>query len=218
MLVAIFSHHVYLTQPKNFKKIMCREGGWITPKTTSKLIRFSSLIKQKFGENISGRGHWDEISYMRKLFANDSECLCLTETPKNVMTKLRRENSELDLDDYPTYVLMHYNGGQNKCRIERLFSCSDDGIFSDDKPCVLLLKEKHFYNVWRHDILFNDVDTPEIGTKRKCGSAPHYKKLFCLRCMVSYSNDYLHVCSGRCHRWLDTNECHNSSGSFAESV
>ena len=88
LLEAIFAHHVYLTQPKNFKRIMYHEGGWITPKIMSKLIRFSSLIKQKFGENISGRGHWDEISYMRKLFANDSEYLCLMETPKNVMTKL----------------------------------------------------------------------------------------------------------------------------------
>ena len=176
------------------------------------------MIKQKFGENISGRGHWDERSYMCELFANDSECLCLTETPKNVITKLRRENCDLDLNDYPMYVLMHYNSGQNKCKIERLFSCGDDGIFSNDKPCVLLLKEKHFYNVWGHDFLFNDVDTPKIGTKRKCGSAPRYKKLFCLCCMVSYSNDYLHVCSGRCHHCLDTNESHDSSGSFEEKV
>ena len=136
LLIAIFAHHVYLTQPKNFKRIMYREGSWITPKIMSKLIRFSSLIKQKFGENISGRGHWDEISYMHKLFANDSECFCLTETPKNVMTKLRQENSNLDLNEYPMYVLMHCNSGQNKCKIERLFSCGDDGIFSNDRPCV----------------------------------------------------------------------------------
>ena len=113
---------------------------------------------------------------------------------------------------------MHCNSRQNKCKIERLFSCSNDGIFSNDKPCVLLLKEKHFYNVWGHNFLLNDVDTPKIGTKRKCGSAPHYKKLFCLCCKVSYSNDYLHICSGRCHRCLDTNESHDSSGSFKEKV
>ena len=36
LLVAIFAHHIYLTQPKNFKSIMYREGGWITPKIMSK--------------------------------------------------------------------------------------------------------------------------------------------------------------------------------------
>ena len=50
-------------------------------------------------------------------------------------------------------------GNKNACRIEKLFSCGDDGIFSNDKPCVLLLKDRHFYNVWEHNFMFNDVNT-----------------------------------------------------------
>ena len=38
LLAAIFAQHVYLTQPKNFKRIMYCEGSWITPKVMSKLI------------------------------------------------------------------------------------------------------------------------------------------------------------------------------------
>ena len=32
--------------------------------------------------------------------------------------------------------------------------------------------------------------------------------MFCLRCMVSYSNDCLHVCQGRCHKCLESVEDH----------
>ena len=56
--------------------------------------------------------------------------------------------------------------------------------------------------------MFNDIDTPKIGSKRACGSSPWYKKLFCLHCIVSYSNDSLHICGGRCHCCLGTDEDH----------
>ena len=59
--------------------------------------------------------------------------------------------------------------------------------------------------------MFNAVDTPRIGKKHTRGSSSRYKKLFCLRCMVSYSNDYLHICQGRCHRCLERNEDHTTN-------
>ena len=90
----------------------------------------------------------------------------------------------------------------------KLFSCGDDGIFSNNKLCVLLLKDAHSYSIWGYDFLFNDVDTPKIGKERTRRSSPRHKKLFCLHCMVSYSNDHLHVCRGRCHRCLGTNNEH----------
>ena len=56
--------------------------------------------------------------------------------------------------------------------------------------------------------MFNDVDTPRIGSKRTRGSSPRYKKLFCLRCMVSYSKDCLHICHGQCQKCLKSIENH----------
>ena len=54
------------------------------------------------------------------------------------------------------------------------------------------------------------MDNPKIHGKRKSGgaSSQRYKKLFCLCCMVSYSNDHLHVCKGRCIRCLSTVDEH----------
>ena len=195
LLISIYVHHLYLTQPKNFKRIMNHEGSWITLRFLSRLMEFSKKLKEHFGENPLGRGHWNEVSYIRGLCASDT--ILLSDPPKTPITKLRKENSNVNLRDYPMYVLMHYNETKNMCKIKKLFSCGDNGIFSNDKPCVLLLKNNHFYNVFGHDSLFCDVDTPHIGVKRKHGSLSRYKKSFCLRCMVSYSNDYLHVCLGR---------------------
>ena len=54
------------------------------------------------------------------------------------------------------------------------------------------------------------MDNPKIHGKRKSGgaSSQRYKKLFCLRCMVLYSNDHLHVCEGRCIRCWSTMDEH----------
>ena len=210
LLISIYVHHLYLTQPKNFKRIMNREGSWITPRFLSRLMEFSKKLKEHFGENPLGRGHWNEVSYICGLCAGDT--ILLSDPPKTPIAELRKENSNVNSRDYPTYVLMHYNETKNTCKIKKLFSCGDNGIFSNDKPCVLLLKNNHFYNVFGHNFLFCDVDTPHIGVKRKRGSLSRYKKSFCLRCMVSYSNDYLHVCLGRCPRCLSSNDSHHNSG------
>ena len=148
------------------------------------------------------------------------DTILLSDPPTTPIAKLHKENSNVNLRDYPTYVMMHYNEMKNVCKIKKLFSCGDNGIFSNDKLCVLLLKDNHFYNVFGHDFLFCNVDTPHVGVKRKRGSLSRYKKSFCLRCMVSYSNDYLHVCLGRCPRCLSSNDSNHHSGQddFEERV
>ena len=64
------------------------------------------------------------------------------------------------------------------------------------------------------------MDNPTIHGKRKSGgaSAQRYKKLFCLRCMVSYSNDNLHVCEGRCIRCLSTTDEHFNEGDDEDEI
>ena len=98
-----------------------------------------------------------------------------------------------------------------KCYVKKLFLCSDNGAFSNDRSCVLLLKDQHFFNIWGYDFMFNDMGTPKIGKKHIRGSCLEYKKLFCLCCMVSYSNDSLHICQGRCHRCLECVDDHTSN-------
>ena len=44
LLISIYIHHLYLTQPKNFKRLMNREGSWITPRFLSRLIEFSKKL------------------------------------------------------------------------------------------------------------------------------------------------------------------------------
>ena len=51
LLISIYVHHLYLTQPKNFKTIMNREGSWITPRFLSRLIEFSKKLKEHFRKN-----------------------------------------------------------------------------------------------------------------------------------------------------------------------
>ena len=83
---------------------------------------------------------------------------------------------------------------------------------------MLLLRDDHFLNVWDYTSMFNEVDCPMINNKkRNRGSGDRYKKRFSLRCMVSFSNDSLHVCQGKC---LENIESHvlDSVGFLEDSI
>ena len=54
LLISIYVHHLFLTQPKNFKRIMNHEGSWITPRFLSRLMEFSKKLKEHFGKNPLG--------------------------------------------------------------------------------------------------------------------------------------------------------------------
>ena len=212
LLISIFVHHMYLIQPNNFKRLMYRAGGWLTRRITERLLQIVRELDKKFGRNENGRGHWDEIEFIGNILSTGDDVADFSkDNSKLPVLKFRRDNSSKEISNYPTYVLKHSLDNKNCCKIEKLFSCGDNGVFSSNRPCVLLLRNDHFYNVWGHDALFDDVDNPRIGSKRKCGSSPRYKKLFCLRCMVSYANDHLHICKGRCHRCLGTTEDHETN-------
>ena len=106
------------------------------------------------------------------------------------MLSLYRLNCSTKIENYPTYVLHYVNERNGKAKIEKLFSCGDNDIFFNDRPCVLLLRNDHFLNVWNYTSMFNEVDCPTINNKKwKRGSGDRYKKTIFLRCMVSFSND-----------------------------
>ena len=116
------------------------------------------------------------------------------------MLHLIRSNSNSNLSTFPVYILRYVNQNDS-AYIEKVFSCGNDGIFSNVNPCILLLKEEHFLNVWDYGSLFNKINCPTVNQK-KCnkGSNERYKKRFCLRCMVSFLNESLHICQGMCDK------------------
>ena len=140
-------------------------------------------------------------------------------TIKSVLN-LRRRNCNGEPATFPMFVSKYDGHEKSKglYRIIKHFSCGDIGIFSKDKPCILLLRNGHFYNVWKYKWLFLSMNNPKIHGKRKSGgaSSQRYKKLFCLHCMVSYSNDHLHVCEGHCIRCLSTMDEHLNDGNSDE--
>ena len=83
------------------------------------------------------------------------------------MVNLTCSNCNLELSTYLTYIMRYVNKG-TKSYIEKVFSCSDDElIFSNDHPCVLLLKDDHYLNVWDYSSLFNKIDCPNTSKKKR---------------------------------------------------
>ena len=86
---------------------------------------------------------------------------------------------------------------------------NDDGGFPHNDPCVLMLRDGHYFNIWQYEKLFMDVDGPCASARKHCkGSVELYEKCFCLLCMVSYSSQSLHVCQHRCKGCLATADEH----------
>ena len=220
LLISLYVHHLFITQPKNFRRIM-KKSNWLTDTMIEKLQTISRDAGSRFGDNLKGRGHWEDIEFIRRSFSphggGHSSINVNKPTFKSVLN-LKRRNCNEEPATFPTFVLKYdgHNKSKGSHHIIKLFSCGDVGIFSNDKPCVLLLRNGHFYNV----SLFLSMDNPKIGGKRKSGgaSSQRYKKLFCLRCTVSYSNDHLHVCEGHCFRCLSTTDEHLNDGNLTKEI
>ena len=222
LLISLYVHHLFITQPKNFSWIM-KKSNWLTDTMIEKLQTISRGVSSRFGNNLKGRGHWEKIEFIRRSFSpHGGGCSSINinkPTIKSVLN-LRRRNCNEAPATFPTFVLKYDGCDKSKgsYRIIKLFSCSDVEIFSNDKPCILLLRNGHFYNVWKYKWLFLSMDNLKIRGKRKSGgaSSQRYKNLFCLCCMVSYSNDHLHVCEGHCIRCLSTLGEHLNNGNSDE--
>ena len=81
---------------------------------------------------------------------------------------LRRRNCNEEPATFPTFVLKYDDRDKSKgSPIIKLFSCGDIGIFSNDKPCILLLRNGHFYNVCKYEWLFLNMDNPKIRGKQQ---------------------------------------------------
>ena len=64
LLISLYVHHLFITQPKNFSRIM-KKSNWLTDIMIEKLQTISRDVSLRFGNNLKGRGHWEEIEFMR---------------------------------------------------------------------------------------------------------------------------------------------------------
>ena len=155
LLILLYIHHLFITQPKDFSRIM-KKSNWLTDTMIEKLQTISRGVSSRFGDNLKGRGHWEEIEFMRRSFSphggGRSSINGNKPTIKSVLN-LRRRNCNEEPASFPMFV-SKYNGrdkSKGSYHIIKLFSCRDVGIFSNDKPCVLLaiLKYGQPKNSWQ---------------------------------------------------------------------
>ena len=151
---------------------MKRNDHWLSEITMSKLIEIRDKINMRFGDNDIGRGHWLEVEFIRRcLMETINPHVKLLSGGTSPIRSLCRSNSSFDVQNYPTYIFRYAKMSKgNKCTIEKVFSWGDSGVFACDKPCVLLLKDSHYLNVWNYTFMFNEVDCPALGKKRPKGS------------------------------------------------
>ena len=140
----------------------------------NKLVEIRDKINVRFGDNDSGHGHWLEVEFIRKCLGETInlhvKLLLTREHGASHISSLCRSNSSFDLQNYPTYIFHYLMSKDNKCTIEKVFSCSDSGVFACDKTCVVLLKDSHYFNGWNHAFMFDEVECPMLGKKRPKGS------------------------------------------------
>ena len=51
---------------KHFKRILNRDEGWLSTCMIEKMLNIVHELESKFGDNKSGRGHWNEIEVIRE--------------------------------------------------------------------------------------------------------------------------------------------------------
>ena len=206
LLVALYVGYLRLTQPNNFNRIMSKGKGWMSDRVARCLEGIAKVLGKA-----KDRGHWEEIVRMQGLLV---DAFNLTPfyamSPSHNFLCAYRQNCEKELRTYPVYVLMHELGRSKRSHFRKLYGVNDNGIFPNLSPLVLMLKNGHYYNVWDYQELFIDCDNRGIRKNMK-GSPLRYKKRFCLRCMVSFSNEELHICEGRCRKCLQHYSDHDGT-------
>ena len=146
-----------------------KKSNWLTDTMIEKLQTISRGVSSRFGDNLKGRDHWEETEFMRRSFPHGGGgrgSINMNKPTIKSVLGLRRRNCNEEPATFPMFVLKYDDHDKSKgSHIIKHFSCGDIGIFSIDKPCVLLLRNGHFYNVWKYESLFLNMDNPKIRGK-----------------------------------------------------
>ena len=116
LLISLYVHHLFITQPKNFSRIT-KKSNWLTDKMIEKLQTISRGVSSRFGDNLKGRGHWEEIEFMRQSFSphgcGHSSINMNKPTIKSVLN-LRRKNCNEEPATSPTFALKYDGRDKSK--------------------------------------------------------------------------------------------------------
>ena len=107
MLISLYIHHLFITQPKNFSRIM-KKSNWLTDIMIEKLQTISRGVSLRFGDNLKGRGHWEKIEFIRRSFPYGGGCSSINmnkPTIKSSVLSMRRRNCNEKPTTFPTFVL-----------------------------------------------------------------------------------------------------------------
>ena len=124
LLISLYVHHLFITQPKNFSRIM-KKSNWLTDIMIEKLQTISRDVSLKFGNNLKGRGHWEEIEFMRWSFpysGGRSSINMNKPAIRSSVLKMRRRNCNEEPTTFPMFVLKYDDHDKSKgSHIIRLF-------------------------------------------------------------------------------------------------
>ena len=123
LLILLYIHHLFITQPKNFSRIM-KKSNWLTDIMIEKLQTISRGVSLRFGDNLKGRGHWEEIEFMRQSFPHHGGCSIndVNKPIKSSVLSMRRRNCNEEPTTFPTFVLKYDDHDKSKgSRIIKLF-------------------------------------------------------------------------------------------------
>ena len=137
LLVSMHVHYTYLTQSNNLKRKM-KEKKWLGKVVRKKLINIKEKLSNKFGENVKGRGHWEEIEFIRlMLVRNFATNFNIAVGSSQPMMNLTRSNCNTNLNTFPAYNLRYVNKG-TKSYIEKVFPCGNNSIFFKRSPMCIV--------------------------------------------------------------------------------
>ena len=108
-----------------------KKSNWLTDTMIEKLQIISRGVSSRFGDNLKGRGHWEEIEFMRRSFPHGGGCSMNVNKPiKSSVLSSRRRNCNEEPTTFPTFVLKYNDHDKSKgSRIIKLFRAAIQGFF-----------------------------------------------------------------------------------------
>ena len=110
-----------------------KKSNWLTDVMIKKLQTISRDVSLRFGDNLKGRGHWEEIEFMRRSFPYGGGRSSINVNKLAIRSNalnMRRRNCNEEPTTFPTFVLKYDDHDKSKgSRIIKLFSCGNIGIF-----------------------------------------------------------------------------------------
>ena len=114
LLISLYVHHLFITQPKNFRRIM-KKSNQLTDTMIEKLQTISRGVSLRFGDNLKGRGHWEEIEFMRRSFPRGGgHSINVNKPIKSSVLSMRRRNCNEEPTTFPTFVLKYDDHDKSK--------------------------------------------------------------------------------------------------------